>query len=253
MNVGFSTPMHSPRPASVPTLTSTPHAIAIGPRVRCSSSLSPRASSTSCLASGRRSVPEGPTIPLQRNAVNRFPLNALISIADVDVRNAAVLQSEAARVQCVPKAMNSRADAIERVEPCRNSHVLMERNQVTQVVDCKQGETPLHVRKNQSSEYIVYASETLVSNSIPDFVPLGGASDGSPKNSVWKRYFAENPGGHSSSGRKSPQFDEIHFPVADLNCPPSLPATAPNSERGNQEILSLPELAEVLSSPPGSI
>ena len=238
---GWSTPMHSPRPASVPTLTSTPHAVAMGPRVRCSSSLSPRASSTSCLASGRRSVPEGPTIPLQRKAANRFHLNALSCTADVDVRNAAVLQPEAAsaRAQCVPKAMNSRADAVELVEPRRISHVLMERNQVAQVVDCKQGETPLHVRKNQSSEYIVYASETLVSNSFPDFAPLGGASDGSPKNSVWKRYFAENSGGHSSSGRKLPQFDEIHGPVADLNCSPSLPATAPNSERGNQEILSL--------------
>ena len=239
---GFSTPMHSPRPASVPTMPLTPHSAPMGPCVRCSSSLSPRASSTSYLGPGRRSMPEGPAIPSQRKAANGFPLNALSCPLDVDVRNAGTLQTSA-KVHFPSSAVRVSDPGEALPKSCKTSHILVERNQVPQVVDCKEGRIHTQTR-SESSEYIVYASQTSMSNNA---TPVNGVSDGSPKNSVWKRYFAENPDGHSSHGygqRRLPhRIDEKDGSLgSDSRSSPSLPATAPNSERGNLEAVNLQNL-----------
>ena len=227
---GWSTPMHSPRPgpALAPSLNLTQQASAVS-HVRYTSSVSPRASSTSSLGYGGRSVPEGPAIPAQRRAPNRFSLNALSSGVDVGPPSQRVMHARADILSAPP----SHAYATEPARmACRTSNVLLEKNQrVPQYVDCKQAEAPF--LKNES-EYVIYAKKPAVLPFPNNPAPVTGVSDGSPKNSVWKRYFAE---GGAGSGNGPPLHREMH-PLADLSSLPSLPATAPNSERGAQETLA---------------
>lgn len=221
---GWSTPMHSPRPAPAASLNLTQQALSAASHVRYTSSVSPRASSTSSLGYGGRSVPEGPAIPAQRRAPNRFSLNAMSSGVDVGPPSQRVIHARADILSIPP----SHAHATEPARTaCRTSNVLLEKNQrVPQYVDCKQAEAP--VLKNES-EYVIYAKNTSVLPFPNNPAPVTGVSDGSPKNSVWKRYFAEG-----GSGNGPPLRREMH---PDLSSP-SLPATAPNSERGAQETLA---------------
>ena len=166
---GWNTPMNSPRPAisPVPSLQLPIDRELRGPLVRCSSSLSPMSSSTR-VYSGHRELPEGPAIPLQQTAGtnHRFPLNALSSMA----RN--VNEHHLSRREPLAKSAETLPNSARTNHEARLA---------------KEGHLPSNL-----SDYIIYANKTLKENACVQTAAGIGTMDASPKNSVWKRYFAQN-------------------------------------------------------------
>ncbi|CAK9001530.1 Nuclear pore complex protein NUP98B (Nucleoporin 98B) (Nucleoporin autopeptidase) [Durusdinium trenchii] len=221
---GWNTPMNSPRPAPspVPSLQLPMGQEVHWQRGRCSTSLSPTASAR--VYCGHGLIPEGPAIPPQRTSslnpsLSRFPFNALSSMARD--ANAGIGDPAPASMKFLSREPLMKS-AGELREPTRvKEHKMAERQ-------LRQGNHPVtenqgHHVLDPSSDYVIYAQKVPKKDAGAGFQAGDmGTADASPKNSVWKRYFAQG------EAMLEEVLPHSHAPGSALD---SLPITAPSSAR----------------------